>query len=83
MYIDRFEGLNENVFLYREEELLYLRLINSGLDSIYNPNIVIRHNEDSATTKMNRSRRKREIFKKSNRIKSTKVLLLKWLCKDI
>lgn len=48
-YISRFDGLEELTFLYGEEELLYLRLKENNLLSVYNPKIKIHHSEDGAT----------------------------------
>lgn len=74
-YIDLFDGLNNKTFLYREEELLYKRIKDNNLLNVYNPSVVIKHNEDSATNAMNKSSRKKSIFVNENRIKSTEVLL--------
>lgn len=48
-YIDRFEGLNPETFMYLEEIILYMRVKNAGLKIIYNPDIEIVHLEDVAT----------------------------------
>ena len=75
IYIERFDGLDDRTFLYREEELLALRLKKSGLKSVYNPKIEIYHNEDSATNAITTNSRKKQIFICKNQIKSTKILL--------
>lgn len=74
-YIEKFDGLDDRTFLYREEELLALRLKKNNLKSVYNPKIKIFHNEDSATNAITRSNRKKEIFVCKNQIKSMKVVL--------
>lgn len=74
-YIQKFNGLNNKTFLYREEELLYKRLQDNKMLSIYNPNVIIKHNEDSATNALNKTNRKKSIFVNENRIKSTIILI--------
>lgn len=74
-YIEKFEGLDDRTFLYREEELLALRLKNNNLKSVYNPEIEIFHNEDGATNAITKSDRKKKIFICKNQIKSTKILI--------
>lgn len=74
-YINLFEGLNDKTFLYREEELLYKRLKDNNLKIVYNPNLLIIHNEDSATNAMHKTNRKKSIFVNKNRINSTKILI--------
>lgn len=74
-YIELFDGLNSKTFLYREEELIYKQLQKNKLLNVYNPKIVIKHNEDSATDALNKTNRKKSIFVNTNRIKSTKILI--------
>lgn len=74
-YIDKFDGLDDRTFLYREEELLALRLKNNNLKSVYNPKIEIFHNEDGATNAITKSNRKKQLFVNKNLIISTKILL--------
>lgn len=75
MYIDKFDGIDDRTFLYREEELLYIRLKNNNMISIYNPNIEIKHLEDVATNKSetNFYKKKKNTYK--NQINSSKILL--------
>lgn len=74
-YIDLFDGLDNRTFLYREEELLYKRLLDNGLKNVYNPKVVIKHNEDLATNALKKTAREKSIFVNKNRIKSTKILI--------
>lgn len=74
-YIEKFDGLDDRTFLYREEELLAIRLKKNNLKSVYNPEIKIFHNEDGATNAMNKNNRKKQIFVSKNLIKSTKILI--------
>lgn len=77
-YIDKFDGLNDSTFLYREEELLALRLQQNKLKNVYNPKIKIFHNEDSATNAITKSNRKKVLFVYKNQIKSTNILIQEW-----
>ena len=54
-YINKFDGLEELTFLYGEEEILYLRLKENNLLSVYNPSIMIHHSEDGATNYASKS----------------------------
>ena len=74
-YIDRFDGLNSKTFLYREEDLLLLRLRQYNLKNVYNPDIFIYHNEDGATNAITESNRNKIIFLSRNYIDSSKILL--------
>ena len=74
-YIELFDGLDNRTFLYCEEELLFIRLINNGLISIYNPKLLIFHNEDAATNAITKTKRKKAIFTYKNLIKSNKIFL--------
>lgn len=48
-YINFFDGLNPKTFLYNEEPLLYVRCMQYGIKTVYNPNIIVFHKEDSST----------------------------------
>ena len=48
-YIKKFKGLAHLTFMYAEEEILFIRLMKSGLISIYDPEIRIFHKEGAAT----------------------------------
>lgn len=74
-YIKEFDGLNPNTFLYREEELLSLRLKQNGLKSVYYPAIQILHKGKSATRSLFHNNRAKRRFEYRERIKSTYVLL--------
>lgn len=74
-YTNVYEGLNPKTFLYYEEQLLFLRIKNKGLLSVYNPSIEIFHNERVSTTASNKTNKKREHFRRKNLLKSAKILL--------
>lgn len=69
------EAFNPDTFLYKEEELLYLRCKKKKLKMIYNPKLKIIHLEDIATNSIKQRRRKRIMFWLENQINSLEVLL--------
>lgn len=74
-YIDMFDGIDDRTFLYKEEELLAIRLKRNNLLSIYNPDIIIFHNEDGSLNSMTKSSRKKRLFVCKYLIESSKILL--------
>lgn len=74
-YIDKFVGLDNRTFLYFEEQLLYLRLKKNNLLPVYNPELVIFHNEGVSTNKSIKNERKKVAFKLENEINSLKILI--------
>ena len=75
-YINRFNGLNPETFMYLEETILYVMVKKAGLKMIYNPALEIVHLEDVATLKtFNGKPRKARQFKYRCQMHSFKVLL--------
>jgi GT2 family glycosyltransferase len=75
LYVARFDGLDDRTFLYREEQLLYIRLLKNNLLSIYDPEIFIIHLEDAATNEITKSKKEKRIFTLQNEVKSMKILI--------
>lgn len=75
VYIDKFDGLDDRTFLYYEEQLLYLRLIRNNMKSVYNPYIMVFHNEGVATKKSTKNKRKRVEFQLKHEIDSLNILI--------
>jgi len=75
VYIDKFDGLDDRTFLYYEEQLLYLRVIKNNMKSVYNPYILIFHNEGVATKKSTKNKRKRVNFQLKHEIDSLNILI--------
>jgi GT2 family glycosyltransferase len=48
-FIEIFDGLDPRPFFYMEEEILYLKIKNKGLLTVYNPNLKIYHVDDAST----------------------------------
>lgn len=62
IYSDKFDGIDDRTFLYFEEKILYRRLIVNNMKSVYQPEIVIFHNEDSSTNSIMKNSRKKNMF---------------------
>ena len=75
-YIECFDGLDDRTFLYREEELLFLRLRKNNLKNVYNPKVFVFHNEDSSTNALTKKKRRKRLFIGKNLIQSTQLLIL-------
>lgn len=75
VYIDKFDGLDDRTFLYYEEQLLYLRVIKNNMKSVYNPYIMIFHNEGVATKKSTKNKRRRVDFQLKHEIDSLNILI--------
>ena len=76
LYIAEYEdGFQPDTFLYKEEELLYLRCKRKNLKTVYNPELKIRHLEDVSTNSTMMRRRKKIMFWLRNQIDSLEVLI--------
>lgn len=75
-YISQYqEAFNPKTFLYKEEELLYLRCKKADLKIVYNPKLIIKHLEDAATNSINRKKRDKLLFWLNNQIRSLEILI--------
>lgn len=65
VYFTVFDGFDSRTFLYGEESILYLHTLKNGLHTLYTPEIVIYHKEDSSTNKAlpNSNERTKFIYK--------------------
>lgn len=75
IYIGRFDGLNDKTFLFGEEDLLFLRLKQNNLKSVYLPKIVIFHEEDASTDNIFKVENKKNRFLYKCKIQSIKVMI--------
>lgn len=73
-YINLYDGLNEETFMYGEEVLLFLRARKNKLLTVYSPPITIFHNEQGATKKSMSNRHKRRLFQYKNYLTSELIL---------
>lgn len=74
-FTERFQGINDRTFLYREEELLYILLRKNGLENLYTPELTIYHMEDVATDMIVNTPKKKREFIYRNEIASLKILI--------
>lgn len=76
LYLSEYEeGFHPDTFLYKEEELLYLRCKRKKLKTVYNPELKIRHLEDVSTNSTTMRRRKKIMFWLRNQIDSLEILI--------
>ncbi len=68
------EAFDPRTFLFHEEELLYDRITKKNLTSLYNPEIIIYHNEGASMHLLSKNYRKSKKFKEKERIRSLKIL---------
>lgn len=74
-YIKKFDGIDSRTFLYYEEPLLYLRIKQNNMKSVYNPDIEVFHSEGVATKKTKKNKRKRFEFVLKYEIESLNILI--------
>ena len=74
-YISRFDGIDDRTFMYMEEKLLFIRIKKNNLKSVYNPELIVFHKEDSATNSLNKTNRLKRLFLYKNAIKSLKIII--------
>ena len=75
-YLEKFSDAFDNrTFMFREEEMLYLRCRRKKIETIYQPSIDILHLEDMSTNATFKKDNKREAFKWKCQIDSLKLLL--------
>ena len=75
-YISAYEnGFMPDTFLYKEEELLYLRCRNKNLLTVYNPKLMIRHLEDVATETVSTRKKEKQFIWLENQINSLEILV--------
>ena len=73
-FFEKLDGLNPLTFLYFEEDILFNELRRNNLLTVYLPDIVIKHLEDSSTKSIVRNTREKNIFIYKNELKSLKIL---------
>lgn len=76
LYLKQFQdAFVPDTFMFREEELLYLRCKQAQIPMVYCPEVRILHLEDISTDYIYKTERKKEIFNLENQIKSLGILL--------
>lgn len=74
-FLARYDGLDEGTFLYLEEELMKFTARRDGLVMVYDPDVVVRHAEQSSTRASFASEGRRERIRRRHLIHSNRVLL--------
>lgn len=75
-YIQSYEdGFFPDTFLYKEEELLYLRCRRKHLLTVYNPKLKIRHLEDVATDSITSRKKEKQMLWLNHQIRSLEILV--------
>ncbi len=72
-YIQRFDGMCDQTFLYMEEDILRMQAIHFQLLMMYTPDLVIYHKEDAATDMAYQSSRKKKRAVYQNLYRSAKI----------
>lgn len=74
VYIRRFgTAFDPRTFLYREEEILWIRCRKNGFKTVYTPAVRIMHLEDAATNSIKRDRREKIRFRLENLADSLEI----------
>ncbi len=75
-YIENYDnGFFPDTFLYKEEELLYLRCRRKHLLTVYNPKLKIRHLEDVATDSVSGRKKDKQMLWLDHQIRSLEILV--------
>lgn len=74
-FFEKISGFYSGTFMFREEEFLYVMVKQNHLTMVYNPRLLIRHYEDSATDTVYKTSRTKSLFHLKNSIDSTKLLI--------
>lgn len=75
-YLEKFEdAFNPRTFMFREEELLYIRCRKEKVNTIYTPQIDVLHLEDVSTNSFYKKDKEREAFKWKCQVDSLQILL--------
>lgn len=76
IFIKQFDfAFDPRTFMYREEELLYLKVISENLKTVYCPSLSIIHLEDISTNSVARTKQEKFQFMKKNQISSLTILI--------
>ncbi len=75
LYFSKFDGLNDKTFLYQEERLLFLRLKQNNMKSVFLPDLKIFHKEDVSTNTVSSKNYLKRRFRYKHYIRSVRVLI--------
>lgn len=74
-YFEKFDGLDTSTFLYGEEDILYLHMMMNNMKTLYTPELIIYHKEDSSTEEAIPNDLKKVQFVSENCIKSLQTYI--------
>lgn len=69
------EAFDPRTFMFREEELLYIKVRKKGLITVYSEKMCVKHKEDAATNSIYKNREDKYTFMRDNQMQSIKILL--------
>ena len=72
-YVGKFDGLDDQTFMYCEEEFLFARCVFNDLKTRFNPAIQVLHNEVENRKASFLQQRKKRLFRVKNCLKSLKI----------
>ena len=75
LYFKKYDGFYDKTFMYYEEELLYLRVREARMRTVYQPAVKIKHLEDSATNSVYTSNEQKNRFVVNCKIESVQKLI--------
>ncbi len=74
-YIKENDGLNDKTFMYSEEDILALQLLQENKVILYTPDILVYHKEDVSTNAVNIGAKKKEQLKRQRLMASMQVYM--------
>ena len=74
-YFDYFDGLDVRTFMYAEEDILFIHILDKKLLSVYQPAIMVYHKGGSSIKATYKIEKKRKVFLYSNYIKAIESYL--------
>lgn len=75
IFFNSLDGFNPKTFMFREEELLYISVIDKGMNTMYCPDLKIRHLEDRSTDSVYQTNSIKSKFLCEQQIKSLSILI--------
>lgn len=74
-FFDKLSGFCADTFLYHEEDLLYIDVMENGLHTLYDPKLQMRHLEDASTNTIVKTSREKREFLARHKSQSLGVLI--------
>lgn len=75
VFFSKLKGFNPRTFMYVEENILFVAIKKAGMQTLYYPELNIKHLESLSTASVNKNAVKRRKFLCENEIKSLEVLI--------